>query len=185
MNRSLKEKAMLAKAVTLFQVPNKTKTNFQDQQDKTKKKDKDKDKDKDVVAIESKKTIKKIESDTNLVNLETKKKKKTKKKSKIPGKKEEDDDCNEVMSTRELFSDLGKKNVERVVIDICKANPKWAPVIAHHNRILKHGIQLELDTLLRGMLLPTDYNLVVRQAIKILVPKTCRPNLVVKRRFRQ
>lgn len=69
-----------------------------------------------------------------------------KKKSKtVKAKKDEE----EVLSTRELFPYLGKKNVEQTVKQICSSNPKWASVVAYHNRISSHGIALELDTLLR------------------------------------
>ena len=93
-----------------------------------------------------------------------KRKKKTKS---VKAKKEEE----EVFSTRDLFPYLGKKNVEQTVKEICGSNPKWASVVAYHNRIASHGIHLELDTLLRGMLLPMDYNELIRQAIKVLKPK--------------
>ena len=73
-----------------------------------------------------------------------------------------------VQSTHDLWAHLGKANVEKAVKELCLANPKWAKVVANHNRILSRGIVLELDTLLKGMLLPMDYNNLIRQAIKKL-----------------
>ena len=80
----------------------------------------------------------------------------------------------EIISTLDLFPQLGKANVERVVREICASNPKWAPVIANHQRILSRGIHLEFDTYLKGILLPMDYNEIVRLAIKKLIPRANR-----------
>ena len=80
----------------------------------------------------------------------------------------------EIISTLDLFPQLGKANVERVVREICASNPKWAPVMANHQRILSRGISLEFDTYLKGILLPMDYNEIVRQAIKKLNPRANR-----------
>jgi hypothetical protein len=114
---------------------------------------------------------------------EAKKHRHKKKKSKVLQTKAEED--SEVMSTRELFPYLGKENVERVIIEICEANPKWSSIIEYHTRIMAFGIHLELDTLLRGMMLPTDYNEVIRQSIEALVPRqrSRLPSMVVKQRF--
>ena len=44
----------------------------------------------------------------------------------------------------------------------------------NHAVVVKNGVDLEFDTLLRGMLLPMDYNKVIRQAIDILKPRRSR-----------
>ena len=67
-----------------------------------------------------------------------------------------------ILSTADLFPELGKENVERVVMEICNSNPKWAPVIANHHRILSRGIRLEFDTYLKGAFI----NQVVNAGVK-------------------
>ena len=88
-----------------------------------------------------------------------------KKKTKVVKK---DSKKQEIHSTHDLFPELGKENVERAVKELCLANPKWSKVVSNHNRIRSRGIILDLDTLLKGMLLPMDYNNLIRQAIKKL-----------------
>ena len=99
------------------------------------------------------------------------KKENKKKRSKVQEKKKEKaEEKKEVFSARELFSSIGKKQAEKILKDICSANPKWVHVVDNHDRIISHGIDLDLDTLLKGMLLPMDYNKVIREAIRILRP---------------
>lgn len=88
-----------------------------------------------------------------------------KKKTKVVKKESKKDN---IHSTHDLFPELGKANVERAVKELCLANPKWAKVVSNHNRIQSRGITLDFDTLLKGMLLPMDYNSLIRQAIKKL-----------------
>ena len=87
-----------------------------------------------------------------------------------------------IHSTHDLFPELGKENVERAVKELCLANPKWSKVVANHNRIRSRGITLDLDTLLKGMLLPMDYNNLIRQAIRKLSAghsRSRQPSLIV------
>ena len=87
------------------------------------------------------------------------------KKTKVVKKEKKKDN---IQCTQDLFAHLGKANVERAVKELCLANPKWAKVVSNHNRIQSRGITLDFDTLLKGMLLPMDYNNLIRQAIKKL-----------------
>lgn len=50
-----------------------------------------------------------------------------------------------------------KADREQKLTDLCMANPKWSHVIHYHNKIKKYGVKLDLDTLLHGMLPPSDY----------------------------
>ena len=61
--------------------------------------------------------------------------------------------------------------MDRVVKEICASNRKWTAIVANHQQILSRGIQLEFDIYLKGMLLPQDYNEIVRQAIRKLNPR--------------
>ena len=89
-------------------------------------------------------------------------------------KEKADEKKKEVFSATDLFASIGKKQAEKVLKDICSANSKWVHVVENHAVVVKNGVDLEFDTLLRGMLLPMDYNKVIRQAIDILRPRRSR-----------
>ena len=99
----------------------------------------------------------------SITNLQEKKKK-----EKAEEKKKE------VFSATDLFASIGKKQAEKVLKDICSANGKWVHVVENHAVVVKNGVDLEFDTLLRGMLLPMDYNKVIREAIDRLKPRRSR-----------
>ena len=69
------------------------------------------------------------------------------------------------------FLFLGRENVDRVIREICASSRKWTPVLENHQRILSRGINLEFDTYMKGILLPQDYNEIVRLAIRRLTPR--------------
>ena len=58
----------------------------------------------------------------------------------------------------EVVEVLDERQVrDNKLIDACMANPRWSHVIHYHNKIKKYGVSLDLDTLLHGMLQPSDY----------------------------
>ena len=61
--------------------------------------------------------------------------------------------------------------MDRVIREICASSRKWTPVLENHQRILSRGINLEFDTYMKGILLPQDYNEIVRLAIRRLTPR--------------
>ena len=70
-----------------------------------------------------------------------------------------------------LHTTVGRENVDRVIREICASSRKWTPVLENHQRILSRGINLEFDTYMKGILLPQDYNEIVRLAIRRLTPR--------------
>ena len=46
---------------------------------------------------------------------------------------------------------------DKKLTELCMGNPKWSHVIHYHNKIQGYGVHMDLDTLLHGMLPPSDY----------------------------
>jgi hypothetical protein len=60
---------------------------------------------------------------------------------------------------------------EKKLTVACMSNPKWSHVIHYHNKIQKYGVHLDLDTLLHGMLPPSDYKELHEKCFGTLFPQ--------------
>ena len=91
------------------------------------------------------------------------------------GKRETSErDCNRFIEAAEekkrrravLFPNMSQSDIDKKFMRICNDDPSWKKFVNSYKKIRKSGVKnLDLDTMLRGLLHPSDYREVIHKIV--------------------